>query len=96
MRAADPPAAIRLQGAFVFSVHRHFRRALCDALPQASREIVVDLAAVGEIDSAALGMLLIARDRANERGKRIAIEGATGPVLQVLKIANFTRFFELR
>lgn len=92
----EGPATIYLKGKFVFQVHRDFSAALSDALRPTAAEIVVNLAKVSYIDSAALGMLLIARSRAQELGKRVALSGAAGHVLQVLRVANFEKLFEIR
>ena len=47
------------------------------------------------IDSAALGMLLLARERAGEQGKTVALANCRGPVKAVLDIANFQRLFAI-
>ena len=96
MNRPNSVPTIQLKGRFVFQMHREFSAALGDALRPDGAELVIDLADVSYIDSAALGMLLIARTRALESGKRVAIEGATGDVLQVLHIANFEKLFEIR
>ncbi len=96
MNRSDGAQTIQLKGRFVFQMHREFSAALSDALQPGAAELVIDLADVCYIDSAALGMLLIARSRALECGRRVAIEGAAGDVLQVLQIANFEKLFEIR
>jgi len=96
MSRSDSAPTIQLKGRFVFQMHREFSAALGDALQPDGAELVIDLTEVSYIDSAALGMLLIARSRALECGKRVAIEGAAGDVLQVLHIANFEKLFDIR
>ncbi|WP_172197168.1 STAS domain-containing protein [Niveibacterium sp. COAC-50] len=93
---SEGAATICLKGDFVFQMHREFSAALGNALRPEVPEIVINLADVSYMDSAALGMLLVARSRALERGKRVAISGAVGHVLQVLHIANFEKLFEIR
>lgn len=80
-----------------FNAHKDFRRA-CDTLlnEPAVRALELDLARVQYLDSSALGMLLILRDKAEERGKRVILSGARGTVRQVLEIANFAKLFTLR
>lgn len=63
------------------------------ALKTSEPNVIIDLSDTAYIDSAALGMLLLARHRAEQRGKTITLQGATGTVLQVLQIANFDRLF---
>lgn len=88
---------VALAGSFDFNAHKDFRRA-CDTLLEAPsvRVVELDLARVQYLDSSALGMLLILRDRAQERGKQVILAGATGTVRQVLEIANFGKLFTLR
>lgn len=89
-------AVIRLAGRFDFSTHRDFRDAVDRALAAAeAREIQVDLAAVTYLDSSALGMLLLLRDRARSGHRPLALVNATGTVKQVLDIANFAKLFPI-
>ncbi len=93
----DGQARISVSDPFSFPVHREFRKA-CDAAleTQGNGEIVVDLGAVRYMDSAALGMLLVLRERAVAQGKSVALDHTTGTVRQVLEIANFQKLFEIR
>ncbi|MGQ9683946.1 MAG: STAS domain-containing protein [Anaerolineae bacterium] len=86
-----------LEGSFDFNAHKEFRRA-CDTLldEPAVRVLELDLARVQYLDSSALGMLLILRDKAEERGKQVILSGARGTVRQVLEIVNFGKLFTLR
>jgi anti-anti-sigma factor len=47
------------------------------------------------IDSSALGMLLVLRDKAKESGKSVRLVNCHGMIKQVLDIAHFERFFEI-
>ena len=60
-----------------------------------ARQIEVDLAGVGYVDSSALGMLLMLRDKARMVGRPVVIAGAQGSVRQVLEIANFAKLFSI-
>lgn len=84
---------VRLHGRFVFSAHREFNDAFERAVLADSQVITIDLSDVDYLDSAALGMLLVARNRAEACGKSLVLRGATGTVLQVLEIAKFTKLF---
>ncbi len=86
---------VQLTGRFVFASHREFNQAFDRALQADDQIIVIDVSSVSYIDSAALGMLLLARNRAQAVEKSITIRGASGTVLQVLQIANFARLFVL-
>ncbi len=59
-------------------------------------EIEIDLSKVDYIDSSALGMILLMKDRADEAGKAICLFGMQGMVSKVLDVANFAKLITLR
>jgi anti-anti-sigma factor len=91
----DNKTVIVLQGRFDFNSHREFREAVDQAVKEASREIHVDLGGVDYLDSSALGMLLMLRDKAKGAGKEVALASVRGSVKQVIDIANFGKLFAL-
>lgn len=58
-------------------------------------EILVDLGKVAYLDSSALGMLLMLRDKARAHNRPVALANCTGSVKQVLDIANFGKLFAI-
>jgi HptB-dependent secretion and biofilm anti anti-sigma factor len=86
---------IALQGRFDFNSHREFRDAVDRAVKEAATEILVDLSGVDYLDSSALGMLLVLRDKAKGAGKNVVLASARGAVRQVIDIANFGKLFTL-
>ncbi len=91
----DGKTVIVLEGRFDFNSHREFREAIDQAVKETPRDIRVDLGAVEYLDSSALGMLLMLRDKAKAAGKEVALAHARGPVKQVIDIANFGKLFTL-
>lgn len=91
----DSNTVIVLQGRFDFNTHREFRDAVERALQEAAPDIRVDLAGVEYLDSSALGMLLMLRDKAKGAGKTVALANPRGAVRQVIDIANFGKLFPL-
>lgn len=91
----DGKTAIVLQGRFDFNVHREFRDVVDQAIKSVPASIVVDLGAVDYLDSSALGMLLMLRDKAKSTGKEVILANAHGSVKQVIDIANFGKLFML-
>lgn len=90
-------ASVRIQGRFDFAGHREFRAAIKSLLAEtAVREIEVDLSAVEYMDSAALGMLLLARENAGDVGKTVTIARPSEKVRNVLDVANFHKLFQFR
>ena len=86
-----------LNGRFDFHSHREFRTAYETALESSGvREIEINFAKVDYLDSSALGMLLLLREKAEASSKQVALSGLQGTVKQVLDIANFGKLFAIR
>ncbi|HEX2674917.1 MAG TPA: STAS domain-containing protein [Polyangiaceae bacterium] len=81
---------ISIAGRFDFSSHPEFRAAFAALAP--STEVIVDFSATTYIDSAALGMLLLLRDRVGD-ARHIKLANCKGQPDQVLRIANFHKLF---
>lgn len=89
-------ATIHLVGRFDFNAHREFRQVSENALERADvREVKIDLGRVEYLDSSALGMLLMLRDRAKAANKQVALINCVRNVRQVLDIANFGKLFQI-
>ncbi len=87
---------LSISGNFTFGIHREFRRLSEQALDDpACKQLDMDLAGVQYLDSSALGMLLLAREKAAAQGKQIRLKGATGHALQILQAVKFDQMFEL-
>lgn len=91
----ESQAAIRLQGRFDFNSHRDFREAVDAALASPASVITVDMTDVEYLDSSALGMLLMLRDRAKGFAREVKLAGCRGTVRQILDIANFGKLFSI-
>lgn len=89
-------ATLKLQGKFVFSDHRDFRQAVKAQLEGHCTVLELDFGGVDYLDSAALGMLSLAREGASATGKTIVLVNCQGTVKQVLAIANFHKLFTMR
>jgi anti-anti-sigma factor len=82
---------IQLTGRFDFRVIKDFQ----DLLTREPRTWVVDLSAVDYVDSSALGMLLLLRDRVRGDAQRVQLRGVHGQPREVLVMAKFDRMFKL-
>ncbi len=93
----DNKAKITMNGRFDFISHRQFRDAYDEILqhPEA-REIEIDLGGVDYLDSSALGMLLLLREKISGTNKSMALTNCRGVVQQVLEVANFNKLFTIR
>lgn len=89
-------AVIKLQGRFDFNAHREFRSVYEPLVADAGvTAVTVDFSGVDYLDSSALGMLLMLRDKLGGVNKEVALSGVKGNVKQVLDIANFGKLFKI-
>lgn len=84
---------VTLDGRFDFMCHADFRKSFADA-PKGTN-FVVDLGKVTYMDSAALGMLLLLRERVSGDPTRVELRNAQGQPREVLNVANFGQIFRL-
>ncbi|MBK6972566.1 MAG: STAS domain-containing protein [Sterolibacteriaceae bacterium] len=92
----DNCAVIQLHGRFDFNAHRDVRGAVDRALSIPGAEsVTVEMKRVDYLDSSALGMLLLVRDKARGANRNVALSRVNGSVRQVLDIANFGRLFAI-
>lgn len=90
-------ATLKLEGRFDFNSSREFRDHYERILSQREVESVeVDLADVNYLDSSALGMLLLLREKAEPTGIKLALVNSRGTVRSILEVANFHKLFTLR
>jgi anti-anti-sigma factor len=91
----DGQAVVLLSGRFDFNAHRDFRSAYEPLMDNAeARTITIDLRNVEYMDSSALGMLLMLRDKTATAKKDLFLANAQAGVKQVLDIANFGKLFK--
>jgi anti-anti-sigma factor len=96
VEAANGKVRIRLNGRFDFSAHRVFRDSYTASLDAGDvRELEIDLGAVDYLDSSALGMLLMLREKAEAANKTVSLANCRGSVRQVLDIDNFGKLFAI-
>ncbi len=86
-------SVIKISGRFDFGEHQAFKTA-CDACDSAQK-YTLDLRATEYVDSSALGMLLILRDKVGGDKSRVKILNANSEVKKVLSIANFEKLFTI-
>lgn len=87
-------ATLFMAGQFDFNAYSDFKPHQSKLLDDpAVRTIVLDVTKLDYLDSAALGTLLLLREKAKAKNIDIAICGAKGIVLEILEIAHFQRMF---
>ena len=93
---AGDKAVISLAGRFDFNDHRIFKTAYEPLLQQAGLNTVeIDMAGVEYLDSSALGMMMLMRERAQIAGKAVELSRPNSTVAQILEIANFSKLFTI-
>ena len=93
----DSIARLAINGRFDFNSHREFRTACDEALQIPDiNEVEADFSRVDYLDSSALGMLLLLREKAQNANLKVSLTNCTGLVQQVLDVANFQRLFTIK
>ncbi len=92
----DGMATLYLGGRFDFNTQKEFRTAYNPLLVDATvRAIRIDFSKVDYLDSSALGMLMLMRERAQEAGKTVELCKPNETVRKILVIANFGKLFKM-
>ena len=78
-----------LSGRFMFSDNEAFRDVIRDMDGDSGTNWVLNLKGLEFIDSAGLGMLLIARDAASKNQVALSLRGAQGQVQHMLQVSKF-------
>ena len=91
--AQDNVTRISISDRFDYSIHTEFRSAYKDT-PKGT-EFIIDLGKASYMDSSALGMLLLLRERIGEDGPTISIVGCTSEIRKILEISNFGTLFNI-
>ena len=86
---------VALNGKFTFGDHLAFREILQKIEEKDVSKIVLHLDHLEFIDSAALGMLLLALDVSEKNHKQLIISGITGQVKKIFELARFHTLFAM-
>jgi len=92
---ADDAMSVRLGPRLTFSDHEDFGDVLTQIEDSDAKRIVFDFAETEFIDSSAMGMLLLAKDVANERGTGITLRGANADIKRLFELGTFAEFFTI-
>jgi len=66
-----------------------------DPLPGSSGDVVIDLSAVGFVDSSGLRVLVEAHQRAEAEKRRLILSGASRPVMRLLEISGLMEYLNV-
>ena len=86
---------IQISGQFNFSVYKEFRAAYQRSEQLEACAYIIDMAGTDYMDSSALGMLLLLRERAGSDKAEIAITHCNPEIRKIFRISNFDRLFKI-
>lgn len=91
----DGVTVLEISGRFEFSSRKMFMGALQKSQEGSPRHIVLDLAGVPFLDSAALGLLALAQQNLKAQNIQLSLLNPQGYVKKVLELANFPKFIPI-
>src|SRR4029077_21054592 len=84
---------IAVSGEFTFTDHGTFKRMITEMFETKGKAIVIDLSRLEFIDSAGLGMLLLARDEAKKANRVLVLKNPGGQVKRMFGVTKFVKLF---
>jgi HptB-dependent secretion and biofilm anti anti-sigma factor len=84
---------VSMTGEFTFADHPVFQDILTQINDGRGRSIVLDVSGLAFIDSAGLGMLILAREEARKQGSTIRLRGPRGQVKRIFAVTKFDTLF---
>ncbi len=87
----EQESVVRLRGRLTFNDHAKLRALIREMLQNKAKRQVLDLSALEFVDSAGIGMLLIAREEMSNADKQLVLRAATGQVKRVLTVAQLNK-----
>ncbi|CAO3372570.1 MULTISPECIES: STAS domain-containing protein [Azospirillum] len=82
---------VRLRGRLTFNDHAKLRALIREMLQNRAKRQVLDLSTLEFVDSAGIGMLLIAREEMANADKQLVLRSAAGQVKRVLTVAQLNK-----
>lgn len=92
--AAKATLTIKVAGRFDFAVHQDFRKAI-EKINNTMKIVVIDFYATDYMDSSALGMLLVLRDKVSATQQTVQLLNMKPDVRKILEIAHFDKLFKV-
>lgn len=87
----EQETVVRLRGRLTFNDHAKLRALIREMLQTRAKRQVLDLSALEFVDSAGIGMLLIAREEMSNVDKLLVLRAAAGQVKRVLTVAQLNK-----
>lgn len=91
-----PIGVVKLEGRFTFESHQAFKAATGPLLEaEGVTEIHLDLSAVNYMDSSSLGMVLLLREKAEEKSISVVLAHPSPNVVAILQVVQFGKLFKI-
>lgn len=88
-------ALVRVRGRLTFNDHAKLRALIREMLQNQQKRQVLDLSGLEFVDSAGIGMLLIAREEMANMEKTLVLRAAQGQVKRVITVAQLGKIVTL-
>jgi HptB-dependent secretion and biofilm anti anti-sigma factor len=86
-------ACVQMAGDLTFTDHATFKTMTDRLFGGAGPSVIMDLAKLDFIDSAGLGMLLLAKDTAEKSNRKLVLRNPTGQVKRMFGLTKFDTLF---
>jgi len=86
---------VKMKGKFTFSDHEKFREIISIIKNGGVSGVSIDVSGIEFVDSAALGMLLIAREEAEKGGINLVLRNPNGQISKMFKVSKFDSLFNI-
>jgi anti-sigma B factor antagonist len=96
VEGSSGPAVVVVRGDLDDGSASRFEDALAEVCRHRRREVVVDLAGTGFLDTAGLSVLVDYARRLDERGVQLVLQAPSRAVAMVLDLTGTCRLFEIR
>ncbi|MBF0562480.1 MAG: STAS domain-containing protein [Alphaproteobacteria bacterium] len=96
VHATSTGQEVIMHGRFTFADHENFRGVVQLLDDPSAKRFVFDLSGLEFVDSAGLGMLLIAREAAERKKLQLVLRGAQGQVRRMLDLGRFDALFTIQ
>jgi anti-anti-sigma factor len=91
----DNGARVSFSGEFTFADHAAFRDVAGRLLQTKDETVIINLSQLQFIDSAGLGMLLIARDEVGKSNRKLVLAQPQGQVKRMFAVTKFDQLFTI-
>ena len=86
---------VAMTGRFTYADHQKFRDLIASFPNLRGEKLVLEMSQVEFVDSAAMGMLLLARETAVGNGVDTVIRNPAGKVRSLMQVAHFDKLFTI-